>query len=190
MIWYNLSTPLRREKTHIQFLLLEVAQEKILFMVDTLVNKEGLIVIFYLLDHTHYRWTWTPLQYRLLSCHCDKTPDTQFKERRVSVGSQAEDLVHLLGKSSWQIVEWHLKLGIWERTNAGTQLSFSFSSSLGASPGEGTTQSYHRSFHISEPHLGISCLATQKSVSMVILNLSWPPRSLTLILVGVAAGKQ
>lgn len=87
MIWYNLSTPLRREKTHIQFLLLEVAQEKILFMVDTLVNKEGLIVIFYLLDHTHYRWTWTPLQYQLLSCHCDKTPwPRPLKERRVGYG--------------------------------------------------------------------------------------------------------
>lgn len=41
----------------------------------------------------------------LLSCCYDKTPDKQFKERRVSVGSQTEDLVHLVGKLSWQELE-------------------------------------------------------------------------------------
>lgn len=57
------------------------------------------------------------------------------------------------------------------------------------SSGEGTAQSYPRSFHISEHHLGISCVATQKSVSMVILNLTklikWTivPRDWLLLLV-------
>lgn len=72
------------------------------FIVDILMSKEGLIVIFSLLDHTHYRWTWIPIQYQLLSCHCDKTPwPRPLKERRVGCGVTVPE-TSLLGWRTWQ----------------------------------------------------------------------------------------
>lgn len=60
------------------------------------------------------------------------------KERRVSVGSQAEGLVYLLGKSSWrepegegQMVSEARRLGA---RHAGPQCSSSFLPNLGAQP--------------------------------------------------------
>lgn len=68
MICYNFNTPWRKEKTHIQFpFLLEVAQEKNLYIVDTLICKKGKLQYLSTWSYsTRYGWTWTCHQYRFL----------------------------------------------------------------------------------------------------------------------------